>query len=129
MMFRFSRTSEARLSTVDERLQAIARRAIQISKVDFGIPEFGGLRTAEEQNVLFSRGRSQLDGYDKKSHHQTGKALDVFAYVDGQASWEREHLAMVACAMLQAANELGHKLTWGGLWSRFVDFPHFQLEG
>lgn len=128
MSFRFSRTSEAYLSTVDERLQAIARRAIQISKVDFGIPEFGGLRTAEEQNVMYSNGSSELDGYDKKSYHQTGKALDIFAYVDGRGSWEREHLSMVACAMLQAANELGYKLKWGGLWVSFVDMPHFQLE-
>lgn len=128
MIFRFSRTSERYLSTVDERLQAIARRAIQISKIDFGIPEFGGLRTAEEQNVLYSRGSSQLDGYNKRSYHQTGKALDVFAYVDGRASWEREHMAMVACAMLQAANDLGYKLKWGGLWSSFVDMPHFELE-
>lgn len=116
------------MAGVDNRLQKIAHRALEISKVDFGIPEFGGLRTAEEQNALYSRGSSQLDGYTKKSNHQSGKALDVYAYVDGRASWEREHMAMVACAMLQAANELGYKLTWGGLWSNFVDFPHFQLE-
>jgi len=31
----------------------------------------------------------------------------------------------VACAMLQAASILGHKLEWGGLWP--WDKPHFQL--
>ncbi len=128
-MFRFSKTSESRMSDVDPRLIEVARRALEISKIDFGIPQFGGLRTAEEQNQLHKDGASQLDGYDKKSYHQTGKALDVYAYIDGKASWEREHLAMVACAMLQAAAELGVQLEWGGLWSSFVDMPHFQIKG
>ena len=128
MSFKFSKTSLERLGGVDVRMQRIAHRALQLSKIDFGIPASGGMRTPEEQNALFKDGASQLDGYNKKSYHQTGKALDVFAYVDGGASWEREHLALIACAMLQAANELGYKLTWGGSWTSFVDFPHFQLE-
>lgn len=71
--------------------------------------------------------KSQLDGFIKKSYHQTGKAVDVYAYVNGAASYNAEHLSMVACAMLQAANELGYKLEWGGLWINFVDMPHFQM--
>lgn len=128
MSFQFSNASANRLQTVDPRLQAIANYALEITKVDFGIPSNGGLRTAEEQNALYHGGKSQLDGYKKKSFHQTGKALDVYAFVNGRASWEKEHLAMVAAAMLQAASELGHKLTWGGLWRNFEDYPHFQLE-
>jgi len=128
MSFQFSNASANRLQTVDPRLQAIANYALEITKVDFGIPSNGGLRTAEEQNALYHGGKSQLDGYKKKSFHQTGKALDVYAFVNGRASWEKEHLAMIAAAMLQAASELGHKLTWGGLWRNFEDYPHFQLE-
>jgi len=56
-------------------------------------------------------------------------ALDVYAYVDGAASWRPQHLATVAAAMLQAANELGVRLEWGGLWRSFVDMPHFQIKG
>ena len=128
MSFQFSNASANRLQTVDPRLQAIANYALEITKVDFGIPSNGGLRTAEEQNALYHGGKSQLDGYKKKSFHQTGKALDVYAFVNGRASWEKEHLSMVAAAMLQAASELGYKLTWGGLWRNFEDYPHFQLE-
>jgi hypothetical protein len=29
--------------------------------------------------------------------------------------------------MMQAAKELGVKITWGGDW-KFVDKPHFQIE-
>ncbi len=128
MSFKFSQASINRLSTVDSRLQEIAKLALSISKVDFGIPSNGGLRTAEEQNKLYHSGKSQLDGYKKQSKHQTGMALDVYAYVNGKASWEKEHLAMVAAAMVQAANKLGCKIEWGGLWSHFVDMPHFQIE-
>ena len=124
---KFSINSAKVLAGVDVRLREIASRALELSKVDFGIPSSGGVRTASEQKVLFDNYKSQLDGFKKRSHHQTGKALDVYAYVDGEASWDESHLSMVACAMLQAASELGYKLEWGGLWVSFVDMPHFQL--
>lgn len=126
MAFAFSSKSRERMAGVDHDLVKVAERAIQLSKVDFGIPAYGGKRTAQEQAQLYAEKKSDCDGYRKKSHHQSGTALDVYAYVDGKASWEKEHLAMVAAAMLQAAAELGVKLEWGGLWTRFVDMPHFQ---
>jgi peptidoglycan L-alanyl-D-glutamate endopeptidase CwlK len=125
--FKFGQASLNRLQSVDERLQKIANLALSISKVDFGIPSSGGFRTAEEQNRLYHGGKSQLDGYNRKSFHQTGRAIDVYAFVNGKASWEREHLAIVACAMLQAASTLGYELKWGGHWRNFVDMPHFEL--
>ena len=76
----------------------------------------------------FHAGLSKCDGYEKISSHQTGEALDVYAYVDGNASWEEHHLAMVATAMLQSASQLGVGLEWGGLWKSFIDMPHFQLK-
>jgi len=128
-MFRFSEKSLERMEGIDHRLSEVMKKAIKISKVDFGVPPYGGLRTAEEQFVLFEEGKSTKDGYDRKSYHQTGKAVDVYAYVDGKASWEEEHLAMIAAAVLQAANILGYHVMWGGLWKNFVDMPHFQIEG
>ncbi len=126
-MFTFSKRSLERMRGVDQRLQEVAHRALQITKIDFGIPEFGGRRLAEEQYKLYVAGKSKADGYLKRSNHQDGRALDVYAYVDNRASWEREHLAMVAAAMLQAAGELGVRLRWGGLWRSFEDLPHFEL--
>jgi len=124
-MFKFSERSLSRRSGVDPRLIDISDMAIKSSVIDFGIPEYGGLRTEKDQRSLFAAGKSKCDGIDNKSYHQSGLALDVYAYVDGKASWEREHLAMVAAAMLQSACELGYKLEWGGLWP--WDMPHFQL--
>ena len=127
--FKFSEKSFERMEGVDPRLKEIAKHAIMISKIDFGIPHDGGLRTAERQAELFADGKSKADGVNNKSRHQSGMALDVYAYVDGKASWETEHLALVATAMLQSASILGYKLEWGGNWRSFVDMPHFQIHG
>lgn len=125
MTFRFSRSSSVRRDGIDSKLIEISDLALHISVIDFGIPKHGGLRTFKEQYGLYRDGKSRRDGYTKKSKHQLGQALDVYAYVKGKASWEKEHLALVACSMLQAASQLGYKLEWGGLWP--WDMPHFQL--
>ena len=126
-MFKLSNTSKQRREGVDPRLIEISDLAIQITVVDFGHPADGGLRSAERQNDMYYMGLSKCDGYKRLSKHQSGKALDVYAYVDGKASWDTEHLAMVAAAFLQAACMLGYELEWGGLWTSFKDYPHFQL--
>lgn len=126
-MFNLSKTSKERRRGVNKKLIEISDLALRISPIDFGIPDYGGIRSKKEQNQLFKDGLSKCDGYDKRSDHQDGKALDVYAYVDGKASWEYVHLSMVAAAMLQAANMLGYKLKWGGLWKNFKDLPHFYL--
>jgi len=126
--FNFSKKSHERMITADYRLVQIALEAIKISKVDFGIPEFGGRRTDQEQAALYNKGASNCDGIINKSKHQSGLALDVYAYVNGKASWKTEHLTSVAVAMLQSASLLGYKLSWGGFFRSFIDLPHFQLE-
>lgn len=126
-MFKLSKNSIAFLAGVDHRLIEISDLALQITPIDFGIPVYGGVRTALEQRELFSDGKSRCDGYDKKSKHQSGQAMDFFAYVNGKASWEGYHLAVVAAAHLQAASILGHKLEWGGLWDEFKDLCHVEL--
>ena len=128
MAFSLSIRSLERMQGVNPKLQEIAKRAIELTTIDFGIPQFGGLRSAGDQLHLYQSGKSKADGVNKKSYHQSGNALDVFAYVNGKASWDELHLAMVAAAMLQAASELGYALEWGGLWKSFKDFPHFQIR-
>lgn len=125
--YSLSRRSNSRLNTVHPKLQRVIRRAIQITKVDFGIPPDGGLRTAERQYELFLEKVSKCDGTHKKSYHQSGNAVDVYAYVNGAASWDEHDLAMVAAAVLQASAELKIPVEWGGLWD-FTDMPHFQLK-
>ena len=136
-MFKFSAASNEQRAGVDSRLIAVSDRALELSAVDFGIPRDGGLRTAERQQELYQGGKSNADGYRNESYHQSGKALDFYAFVEGAASWQPGHLAMVASAFLQASAELGYRLTWGGLWKPVKttsgvphgwDAGHVQLE-
>lgn len=127
-MYRFSGSSLANRHGVDGRLIAISDRALEITVIDFGIPKTGGLRTAETQRTLFEQGSSPLDGTNRRSKHQDGRALDFFAYVDGNATWQPEPMAMVAAAFLQAASELRIPVNWGGLWNS-RDMPHIELVG
>ena len=127
-MYQFSSTSKKRMKGVDKRWFEITELALKISIIDFGIPALGGIRTADEQYKLSVKGVSNCDGYEKKSKHQSGKALDVYAYTGGKASWKESDLSLVACAMLQAASILGYKVEWGGHWSSFKDMPHFQIK-
>ncbi len=126
-MFKLSTSSKERLLGVDFRVIEIIDYALKISKVDFGIPADGGLRSGKRQKQLFDAELSKCDGINNVSAHQRGLAFDVYAYVDGKANWERTHLTSVAAAILQAASVLGYKLEWGGHWKSFCDFPHFQL--
>jgi peptidoglycan L-alanyl-D-glutamate endopeptidase CwlK len=126
--FKFGENSEHRMIGVNYQVVEVARLALSMSPIDFGIPKHGGLRTAEEQQKLFNDKASQLDGTVKKSYHQSGMALDVFAYVDGKASWDELHLTTIAAAMLEAANRLSVNMRWGGHWSNFKDMPHFEVR-
>ena len=127
-MYKLSSKSKERLEGVDQRLIKVIDLALTITNIDFGIPGDGGLRTAERQKELFDKKVSKCDGYINKSYHQTGKAFDVYAYVHGKASWDRNHLTQVAAAILQAAGMLGYAVEWGGLWKGFTDMPHFQIK-
>ena len=117
MTFTLSNRSKTRRAGVDPRLIEISDWAITLTVVDFGHPQYAGWRTDAEQFALYSAGKSECDGINDLSFHQKGMALDFYAYVDGKASWEPHHLAMVNVAFLQAASMLGHKLEAGILWS------------
>ena len=127
MTWKLSAKSEERLRGVHPDLIKVCREALKISPIDFGIPQYGGLRSEADQVGLFAKGVSKCDGICNLSYHQSGKALDFYAYVDGAASWDKLHLALVAASFLQAASKLGIKLEWGGIWKSFKDYPHVQL--
>ena len=137
MSYSFGKNSLKHQEGLNPDLKLILKRALEISVFDFGVPQTGGVRSAETQNRLYLDGKSQLNGYNQLSNHQSGNAVDLFA-IDpetGKASWDHEMLAVIAAAMLQAASELetAPPLRWGGLWGHygrngaFCDRPHFEL--
>lgn len=144
-MYQFGSTSIKRLMTCREELQQVMKLAIKRSPVDFGIAQ--GYRSVEEQQELYAQGRTKegsivtyVDGVNKKSQHNINpsNAVDIYAFVNGQATWDKEHLIFISGVIMSCANELGIALRWGGNWDgdgevisdqNFMDLPHFEYEG
>lgn len=122
-MFKFSQRSEDNLSGVNADLQRLARVALSLSSVDFGITE--GLRTKERQRELVGEGKSQT----MKSRHLTGHAIDVYAYPTEtpSGSWDWKYYEQIAKAFRLASQQTGIPVEWGGEWKTLKDGPHFQL--
>ena len=79
MAFNLSNRSKKKLEGVHPDMVAVVERAIEITKVDFGVTY--GVRTVEEQEKLVASGRSQT----MKSKHLIqdsgySHAVDVVAY-------------------------------------------------
>ena len=110
MTFKLSRRSLDRLEGIDERLQAVVKHAITLTKTDFGVVQ--GMRTLEQQKELVAKGASQT----MKSKHLEGKAFDIMAYVNGRASWELNLYDDLADAIKEAAEVVGVSICWGAAW-------------
>ena len=137
--FNWGQNSLNRMKGVDERLVRVLFRAIRIASrkmdgVDLSIPQLGGLRTADQQNKLFENKLSRCDGYEIKSYHQSGRAIDVIPYIKGVNVYslpkEEMELAFykVASCMLEAVAKENVKLNWGGNWKTFKDLPHYEIR-
>ncbi len=138
-MFHLSQNSLKNIEGINDVLIVLVKRAIQLTEVDFGIIGNGGKRTAEQQNALYKKGASKCDGYNKKSYHQSGNAVDLVHY-DGKIrrySWsDIDAYYKIHIAVFKAWNQLktegiiptGIYLHWGGLWKSFKDFPHYELR-
>lgn len=118
MAFRLSARSLRNLEGVHPDLVAVAKRAIVITKVDFGVTE--GLRSAERQAALKAAGASTVN----ESRHQTGHAIDVAAYIGPRVSWELPLYYDIAHAFQSAAAELAIPVRWGGCWMLLSGLPH-----
>lgn len=149
MSFELSQRSLDRLNGVDDSLVVVVKRAIQLTKVDFGVSE--GVRSVARQTELVARGASKT----MNSKHIDGLAVDLVAYISGRVSWELNLYDDIADAMAAAAREYGVTIRWGGAWHvddigkwegkmedamttyidlrrsqgkrPFIDGPHFEL--
>ena len=141
MSYKLSKKSWSRLKGVHPKLISLVELSIPDSPYDFGIPPYGGLRTTEDQQELYAKGRTKegkivtyTDGVKKKSRHQAkdngyGYAFDIFCYDEnGKATWDAKYYKAVAKHILEIAVTLGYDVEWGGDWARFKDYPHFQLN-
>ena len=149
MPFNLSQKSLDRLEGVNDDMVRVVKKAIELTKVDFGV--ICGLRTVEEQEELVAKGASQT----MKSKHIDGLAVDLMAYLGGRASWELNLYDDIADAMKEAAKLENVGIRWGAAWHiddirswdgtmeaamnayvdlrrgqgrrPFIDGPHFEL--
>ena len=149
MTFKLSQRSIDKMEGVDADLVAVTKRAIELTKIDFGV--IYGMRTIQQQENLVAAGKSQT----MKSKHLVGRAVDLMAYVDGKGCWELNVYDDLCDAMKEAAKELSVAIKWGAAWSEgdirtypgtaedammayvdlrrgqgrrpFIDGPHFEL--
>lgn len=129
MAFVFSTRSKNNLKGVHPDLVWVISRAIVLSQYDFIVTE--GLRTLERQKKLKAEGKSKtLNSKHLKQADGYGHAIDVAALVPtggkSTVSWDTKYYKAIADAVMQAARELGVKITWGGSWG--WDSPHFQID-
>ena len=150
MGFTLSQRSLDRLEGVHDDMIRVVKKAIDVTKIDFGV--ICGLRTIEEQKALVDKGASQT----MKSKHLDGLAVDLMAYVGGRASWELNLYDDIADAMKEAAKLENVGVRWGAAWQidnmadwdgtmeeamnayidlrrsqgrrPFIDGPHFELS-
>lgn len=151
MEYKLSQRSLDRLKGVHPFLVEIIKQGIKNSPFDFGIPNYGGLRTSKDQRELYAIGRTvdvgerkpvtYCDGVNKVSNHQMRKdgfgwAFDIFIYYNGKASWNVDRLEAVARHLIKWSEVISQEnpefenyyLSWGGDWSRFKDYPHFEMK-
>jgi len=114
----------------------LAETLLQARDEKLNVYLFQGLRTFEEQDKLFAKGRNEkgeivdkrkVVTYVKGGHswHNYGLAGDiVFKDKNNRWSWRLSH-------NWQLLGEIGkdNGLTWGGDFRSFKDRPHFQYTG
>lgn len=120
-----------------------ARATINEAKArGFIVAIHSGLRTAEDQNKLYSLGRTivnpdgksdskplgniitNADAFD--SWHNFGLAIDL-VFKDSKGNWTWNKTAREWAELGVVGEMFG--MEWGGHWTKFPDFPHFQKRG
>ena len=155
MAFSLSSRSRGKLEGVHPDMVAVVERAIELTKVDFGVTY--GVRTLEEQKRLYESGRSQTMNSKHLLQDDTSysHAVDVVAYDGSDVVWEINVYDDICDAFKQAAEEKGVAIKWGAALSEgdirsfpgteedamnayidlrrsqgrrpFIDGPHFEL--
>jgi len=110
MSYKLGKRSLSKLEGVDERMVAVVKHAIGVTKQDFSV--ICGLRTIEQQRELVAKGASKT----MKSKHIDGLAVDLMAYCSGDR-WELNLYDEIADAMKSGAEAVGVAVCWGASWA------------
>ena len=128
-MYKFGRSSKARLDTCHPKIVEILEETIQI--VDFTV--LCGHRGEDEQNAAYHEGRSKLKFPQSKHNQSPSIACDVAPY---PIDWNNiERFAQLGGIIKGIAHSKGIKVRCGFDWDcdgditdhSFMDWPHFEL--
>lgn len=119
----FSKQSLDKLDTVDRRLYDICTEVVK----DFDITILVGHRDKADQDAACAATppRSKTPWPTSKHNSCPSKAVDVAPYpVDFN---NIPKFAELNGYMQAAAAKLGHKIRWGGSFTKLRDYDHFEL--
>jgi peptidoglycan L-alanyl-D-glutamate endopeptidase CwlK len=138
-MPKFSKTSKENLYSCDRDLQILFEKVVE----SFDCTILEGHRSIEKQQKLYNKGKSQIDGINKKSMHnyKPSRAVDVISY---PINWDdintHYYFAGYVKGIAQQLYEQGkmrYKIRNGADWNMnnnihdqsFNDLVHFELYG
>ena len=127
MSYSLGGASTIKLGLAHPDLQTVVKTAISITDVDFSVVETE--RSKEQQRINIRNGVSwTMDSDHIPDENGEVKAADIYPWVDGETSHDREHYKRVAKAMFSSAQQHGIKIEWGGFWAgKREDMPHWAL--
>ena len=128
--FGLSAASLKNMEGVHPDLVALTKRAIELTRIDFGVTE--GVRAFDRQCQLVKEGASNT----LHSKHLlqvessgNGHAIDIMAYMNGKGTWVNKYYGPILQAFMTAAIELETQVVFGHLWQDFNDSVHIELNG
>ena len=125
----FGKRSKRNLSTCHSLLQVVAHEAIK----EFDFTVICGLRNKVEQDKAFE-GKFIKVQFPNSRHNRSlllnrydiSDAFDICPY---PIDWnDLERFKQLSVIIKRIAKEKNIQLTWGGDWTRFRDYPHYQLD-
>lgn len=131
----FDPRSEINIYTLLPASQILARKFLMETELTrsfdgLTIRIISGARSYEEQNRLYRIGRwgdkraQVTKAKGGQSNHNFGIAFDIGIFRQGMYSQSRSDYIDVGAKITTRIDNL----EWGGNWSTFRDYPHYQLE-
>jgi len=128
-MNKFSAISNEKLSTCDERLQAVFNEVIKY----FDCTILEGHRGEALQHLYFTQHKSKLDWPNGEHNKIPSKAVDAMPY---PVDWKGiNRCCYFAGFVVGIAATMGIKIRWGKDWDMdtdlndqtFMDSPHYEI--
>jgi len=126
-MPRFGKRSKEQLATCHADLQRVANHAIK--HIDFTVTE--GHRGKEAQNAAFAKGFSKVRWPNGNHNSKPSRAFDFVPY-PFNGNWKDKtlipRLKKIGAQLKASAADLAIKVSYGGDWKSFKDYPHLELD-